>query len=232
MPAFRREGLTDVMARDLTLVNLKALGLGTMSHALQFKSHVAEFLSGAIIAKPHAAAASGVCQCRGLWEQQQRPLPHPSMTIITMCLPLSRLLPPALHMLVPRCTIHLCFLSPTFRRSSPISSTPNPQHPPAHSHLRTQELHHGAAAGPSCRCRWIHAPCPPLLLSPLQLRPRSPPPSRYERSSIQQWLALGHTTSPKSGALLPSTAPVPNYDLRARVQEWVQVREGGLIGDA
>ena len=44
---------------------------------------------------------------------------------------------------------------------------------------------------------------------------------------MQQWLSLGHTTSPKSGALLPSTALLPNHDLRARVQEWVQVRGGG-----
>ena len=45
---------------------------------------------------------------------------------------------------------------------------------------------------------------------------------------MQQWLSLGHTTSPKSGALLPNTVLVPNHDLRARVQEWMQV--GGGIG--
>jgi len=44
---------------------------------------------------------------------------------------------------------------------------------------------------------------------------------------MQQWLSLGHTTSPKSGALLPHAELLPNHDLRARVQEWVQVGGGG-----
>ncbi len=46
---------------------------------------------------------------------------------------------------------------------------------------------------------------------------------RYERRSIARWFALGHTSSPKSGQQLSSTALIANHDLRTRVQEWVQV---------
>jgi hypothetical protein len=60
MAAFRSEGLTDDVARDLPNVDLKALGLSTMSQAQHFKSYVAEFLSGVAVEKPHAAAASGL----------------------------------------------------------------------------------------------------------------------------------------------------------------------------
>ena len=65
--------------------------------------------------------------CRGL-QVQLCPLLRPSMTIVMACLPLPRVRPPALHLLLPWCTLHFRFLSPTFRRCSPISSTPNPQH--------------------------------------------------------------------------------------------------------
>ena len=175
--------------------------------------------------------------CRGL-RVQLCPLLRPSMTIVMMCLPLPRVRPPALHLLLPWCTLHFRFLSPTFRRSSPISSTPNPQHLhrlPRPSLIRPRALRYFtmellqdpvfAADGFTC----TPPPPAPLSSSPLcsHACPPPPPPSRYERSSMQQWLALGHNTSPKSGALLPNTALVPNHDLRARVQEWVQVGGGG-----
>ena len=51
---------------------------------------------------------------------------------------------------------------------------------------------------------------------------------RYERSSIQAWFAQGKTTSPKSGAELPSTALTPNHDLRAQLQEFTA--KAALLG--
>ena len=69
---------------------------------------------------------------------------------------------------------------------------------------------------------------PPPHHRPPHLTP--PPPFRYERSSIQKWFSLGNTTSPKSGAPLPSKVLVPNHDLRARVQEWEQVGGWGYDG--
>ena len=63
-------------------------------------------------------------------------------------------------------------------------------------------------------------------------KPKTPNPKptahRYERISIAQWFTLGHRTSPKSGAELLSKVLVPNHDLRARVQDWVQARKEGL----
>ena len=47
---------------------------------------------------------------------------------------------------------------------------------------------------------------------------------RYERSSIEAWFQQGKMASPKSGGQLPSTALVPNHDLRAQVQEFTQQR--------
>ena len=208
-----------------------------MSQAHQFKSHVAEFLSGASIEKPHSAAASGVSGAAGAAVPSAPPVDDDCNGVLappTRAPACATSAPPVVH---PSFSLSLSDIPTLFTdQFNPKPATLAPPPPPQpHSPPRTQVLHHGAAAGPGFRRRWIHVhpspPCPPLLLSPLQLRPRSPPPSRYERSSMQQWLALGHNTSPKSGALLPSTALVPNHDLRARVQEGVQVG-GGVIGDA
>ncbi len=43
MPAFWSEGVTDDMARDMALCDLKTLGLATMLQAHELKSYVAEF---------------------------------------------------------------------------------------------------------------------------------------------------------------------------------------------
>jgi hypothetical protein len=43
MPAFWSEGVTDDMARDMALCDLKTLGLATMLQAHEFKCYVAEF---------------------------------------------------------------------------------------------------------------------------------------------------------------------------------------------
>ncbi len=60
LPAFRNEGVTDDIARSLALVDLKALGLSTMSQAQQFKTCFSDFLSSAgrgVIEKPPNQAA-------------------------------------------------------------------------------------------------------------------------------------------------------------------------------
>ena len=162
MPAFRSEGLTDDTARDLTLVDLKALGLGTMSHALQFKSHVVEFLSGASIEKPHAAAASGMSGAAGAAVPSAPPVDDDRSDVLSFARSISDIPTEFTDQLNPK------------------PATPAPPPPPQpHSPPRTQVLHHGAAAGPSLRRRWIHVhpspPCPPLLLSPWQSRLPSPP---------------------------------------------------------
>ena len=150
------------MARDLTLVDLKALGLGTMSQALQFKSHVAEFLSGASIEKPHAAAASGVSGAAGAAVPSAPPIDDDRIDVLSFARSISDIPTDLTDQLNPK----------------PAAPAPPPP-PQPHSPPRTQVLHHGAAAGPSCRRRWIHVhpspPCPPLLLSPLQSRLPSPP---------------------------------------------------------
>jgi len=100
MAAFMSEGVTDDMARDMSYVDLKALGLSTMSQAQQFKSHVAEFLSGATIEKPHAAAASGMAGGGGAAVPSAPPIdddhndvvaPH---ALAAACMPSA---PPAVH---------------------------------------------------------------------------------------------------------------------------------------
>ena len=181
MPAFRSEGLTDDMARDLTLLDLKALGLGTMSQALQFKSHVVEFLSGASIEKPHAAAASGVSGAAGAAVPSAPPVDDDCNDVLappTLAPACAASAPPVVH---PSLALSLSDIPTEFTdQFNPKPAAPAPPPPPQpHSPPRTQVLHHGAAAGPSCRRRWIHVhpppPCPPLLLSPLQSRLPSPP---------------------------------------------------------
>jgi len=58
MPAFWSEGVTDDMARDMALCDLKTLGLATMLQAHEFKCYVAEFLLKAtrVAAEEHTAA--------------------------------------------------------------------------------------------------------------------------------------------------------------------------------
>jgi len=182
MPAFLSEGLTDDTARDLTLIDLKALGLGTMSQAHEFKSHVVEFLSGASIEKPHAAAESGVSGAAGAAVPSAPPVDDDCNDVLT---------PPTL---APACaTSAPPVVHPSFALS--LSDIPTE----FTDQYFTMEL--------------------------LQDPVFAADGFTYERSSMQQWLALGHTTSPKSGALLPNTALVPNHDLRARVQEWVQQQQ-------
>jgi hypothetical protein len=63
LPAFRKEGVTDDVAGSLALVDLKALGLTTMSQAQQFKRCFSDFLSsaeGGAIDKPRNHAAPAV----------------------------------------------------------------------------------------------------------------------------------------------------------------------------
>ena len=160
MPAFRSEGLTDDMARDLALVDLKALGLGTMSHALQFKSHVAEFLSGASIEKPHAAAASGVSGDADAAVPSAPPIDDDCSDVLSFARSISDIPTDLTDQLNPK------------------PATPAP--PPRSSLIRIRALRYFtmellqdpvfAADGFT-----YTPPCPPLLLSSLQSRLPSPP---------------------------------------------------------
>ena len=63
LPAFQKEGVTDDVASSLALVDLKALGLSTMSQAQQFKRCFSDFLAsaeGGAIEKPRNHAAPSV----------------------------------------------------------------------------------------------------------------------------------------------------------------------------
>ena len=164
MPAFRSEGLTDDTARDLTLIDLKALGLGTMSQALQFKSHVAEFLSGASIEKPHAAAASGVSGAAGAAVPSAPPVDDDCNDVLappTLAPACAASAPPVVH---PSFSLSLSDIPTEFTdQFNPKPAAPAPPPPPQpHSPPCTQVLHHGAAARPRlCRRRFhVRLPSP------------------------------------------------------------------------
>jgi len=42
----------------------------------------------------------------------------------------------------------------------------------------------------------------------------------YERSCIEQWLATGHDSSPKTNEHLSDTSFRPNHALRGAIAEW------------
>ena len=195
MPAFLSEGLTDDTARDLTLVDLKALGLGTMSHALQFKSHVAEFLSGASIEKPHAAAASGVPGAAGAAVPSAPPVDDDCNDVLappTLAPACAASAPPVVH---PSFSLSLSDIPTLFTdQLNPKPATPAPPPPPQpHSPPRTQVLHHGAAAGPSCRRRWIHVlpPLPPSPPLPFAVTRLPSPPSPFQIRTQQHAAMAG-----------------------------------------
>ncbi len=53
----------------------------------------------------------------------------------------------------------------------------------------------------------------------------------YEMSSIQAWFKKGKTTSPRTGAILSSTAVVPNINIKQAVAHWKESC-GGCVGGA
>ena len=152
MPAFMSEGLTDDTARDLALVDLKALGLGTMSQALQFKSHVAEFLSGASIEKPHAAAASGVSGAAGAAVPSAPPIDDDRSDVLSFARSISDIPTDLTDQLNPK----------------PATPTPPPRPslicPRALRYFTMELLQDPVVAADGFTCT---PPCPPLLLSPL-----------------------------------------------------------------
>jgi hypothetical protein len=218
MPAFRSEGLTDDTARDLTLIDLKALGLGTMSQALQFKSHVAEFLSGASIEKPHAAAASGVSGAAGAAVPSAPPVDDDCNDVLappTLAPACAASAPPVVH---PSFSLSLSDIPTEFTdQFNPKPAAPAPPPPPQpHSPPCTQVLHHGAASGPSCRRRWIHVhpspPCPPSPPLPFAVTPALPP------------LPLPDTNAAACSNGWPSaTPPVPKAGRCCPTLRWCQI---------
>ena len=42
----------------------------------------------------------------------------------------------------------------------------------------------------------------------------------FDRGTVEQWFALGHTTCPLTGSTLGSLAVVPNITLRKAIEEW------------
>jgi len=137
MAAFLSEGLTDDVARDLPNVDLKALGLATMSQAQQFKRHVSEFLSSATIEKPHAAAASELEGAAGMASAPPIDDDHDGRWDATAdCVPSAPPCDPAAHPSLP-----LPFPLPPFLSNIPTEFTdqlnPPPPPPPHLYHLPT-----------------------------------------------------------------------------------------------
>ena len=48
----------------------------------------------------------------------------------------------------------------------------------------------------------------------------------YERSAIEQWLALGRKRSPMTNTPLSHPYVIPDRELRASVQAWLQSQNG------